>query len=196
MPMNKTRIAFIASLIFIAVFFCVYYCFCLRCSNVQESGNLRNKTKIETEKRKSDIFKVCFNEKARDSLQSSAERLQRGENEEVSKKCFNVEIADTPEARAIGLMNREYLNPDSGMLFIFDTEEKYCFWMKNTLVPLDIVWLGKNKDVVFIKHNAEPCKADPCETFRPDKKAKYVLEINSGLAKEIGLKKGDGAEFQ
>lgn len=163
--MNKTKIIFIASLIFIIAFFYVYYCFCLCCPDIQESGNLQNKT--------NDISKTCFN-----------------------KNCFDVEIADTPEERARGLMNRESLNQDSGMLFIFDTEAKHCFWMKNTLISLDIIWLDENKKIVFIKHNAEPCQADPCETFKPSGNAKYVLEINSGLAKEIGLKKGGYLEFK
>lgn len=170
--MKKTKIAFIASVIFIVTFFYIYYCLCLCYPRIQESDNLENKTNINTEK-ESAISKVCFNE-----------------------KCFNVEIVNTPEARAQGLMEREYLNPDNGMLFIFDTEDKYYFWMKNTLISLDIIWLDKNKKVMFIKHNAQPCKADPCETFGPNEKAKYVLEINSGLAKEVGLKEENYLEFR
>lgn len=170
--MNKTKIIFIASLIFIGAFFYVYYCFCFCCPCIWENNDLPNKTKIETEKKKNDISGVCF-----------------------SKKCFNVEIADTPEERARGLMSRESLNQDNGMLFIFEAEAEYCFWMKNTLISLDIIWLDENKKVVFIKHNAEPCQADPCETFGPGEKAKYVLEINSGLAKGLELEKGDYLEF-
>ena len=171
--MNKTRIAFIASLIFIAIFFCVYYYFCLCRSDIQKNGDLQDRTSIVIEKKESDISKVCF-----------------------SEKCFNVEIADTPKEHTVGLMNREYLNPDNGMLFIFDVENRYCFWMKNTLIPLDIIWLDKNQNVIFIKHNAKPCETDPCETFSPNKNAKYVLEINSGLAKEIELEEGDYLEFK
>jgi len=172
MKTKKTKIAFIASVIFIVIFFYVYYCFCLCYPRIQESGNLENRTNINTEK-ESDISKVCFNE-----------------------KCFDVEIADTPEKHTQGLMNRKNLDQDSGMLFIFDAENKYCFWMKNTLISLDIIWLDKNKKVIFIKHNAQPCEADPCETFGPSEKAKYVLEINSGLAKEIELKEGNYLEFR
>ena len=171
--MSKTKIIFIAPVIFIIVFFCVYCYFCLCRFSVQENGNLQNKTNIEIKEKKSGISKVCFNE-----------------------NCFNVEIADTPEKYGQGLMNREHLNPNSGMLFLFDTESKYYFWMKNTLISLDIIWLDKNKKVVFIKHSAESCKADPCETFGPNEKAKYVLEINSGLAKEIELKEGNYLEFR
>ena len=170
--MNKTKIAFIASVVFIIMFFYVYYCFCLCYPHTQKGDNLQNKTNINTEK-EGDISKVCFNE-----------------------KCFNVEIADTPKKHAQGLMNRKSLDQDSGMLFLFDTEAKYCFWMKNTLIPLDIIWLDKNKRVVFIKHDAKPCQAEPCKTFRPDEKAKYVFEINSGFAKKIGLREGDEMKFK
>ena len=209
--MNKTKIIFIAifagSIVTIALWN-------LNADRLQkDSAALRDYGANEKE---SDISKVCFNEssyrslstedcdeKTRSSLQSlpagqagSAERLQRGESEEVSKKCFNVELADTPEKHTQGLMNRESLNQNSGMLFLFDTEDKYSFWMKNTLIPLDIIWLDKNKEVVFIEHSAQPCEADPCETFGSGKSAKYILEINSGLAKEIGLKERDYLEFR
>ena len=158
---------------FMAIFFCACYCFYLCYPSVQENSNLQNKTTGESAKKESAISKVCFD-----------------------KKCFDIEIVDTLEARAQGLMNRNYLNSDSGMLFLFDAEAKYSFWMKNTLIPLDIIWLDKNKKIVFIEHNAKPCKRDPCETFGPNEKAKYVLEINSGLAKKIGIGKGDYLEFK
>ena len=144
----------------------------LRDYEASENSNLQNRTNINTEK-ESEISKVCFNE-----------------------KCFNAEIADTPKKHTQGLMNRKSLDQNSGMLFIFDTEAKYKFWMKNTLIPLDIIWLDKNKRVVFIKHNAESCETNPCKTFGPSKNAKYVLEINSGLAKKIELKEEDYLEFR
>ncbi|MEA1937358.1 MAG: DUF192 domain-containing protein [Patescibacteria group bacterium] len=133
----------------------------------------------------------CFNIQKKDSPQKETviSEVCFGE------KCFNVEIADTPETRAQGLMDRKHLNPDSGMLFLFDTEAEYSFWMKNTLIPLDIIWLDKNKKVVFVKHTAQPCETNPCETFGSSKKAKYILELNGGLAREIKLKEGDYLEF-
>ena len=212
--MNKTRIIFIAllagSIAAIVLWNLNANCLQKGSTVIRDYGASEKNMKIaEIEKEETAISKVCFNkpprrslsaedcdEQTRDSLQSSAERLQRGENEEISEKCFNVEIADTPETRARGLMNREHLNQDSGMLFLFDTEAEYHFWMKNTLIPLDIIWLDKNKKVVFIEHSAEPCQTDPCETFGPSEKTKYVFEINSGLAKKIGLKERDYLEFR
>ncbi len=111
-------------------------------------------------------------------------------------KCFNVEIADTPEKRRTGLMNRESLAIDSGMLFTFEKEGIYNSWMKNTLIPLDIIWFNKDNEIIFIKENAQPCKTEQCETFGPEKKAKYILEINGGLAEKTGVEIGDEIEFR
>lgn len=109
--------------------------------------------------------------------------------------CFNVELARTQAERETGLMNRKKLGKNSGMLFIFDTEGIYPFWMKNTLIPLDMVWIDANKKVVFIKENAEPCQGSVCPSISPDAKAKYVLEINAGIVKNTGLKIGDLVEI-
>jgi uncharacterized membrane protein (UPF0127 family) len=114
----------------------------------------------------------------------------------IEKNCFNVEIADTAQEREIGLMNREFLALDSGMLFVFEKEDVYNFWMKNTLIPLDIIWIDKDNKIIFIKENVQPCKTEQCETFGLNEKAKYVLEINGGLAEDVGLEIGDEAEFK
>jgi hypothetical protein len=109
--------------------------------------------------------------------------------------CFDVELAITQEEQMQGLMFRRSLDKNKGMLFIFNEEGLASFWMKNTLIPLDIIWINKNKEVVFINENTQPCKQDPCPSISPDKKARYVLEINDGISKEIGLKVGDSMEI-
>ena len=123
------------------------------------------------------------------------------ENNNISKvcfenKCFNIEIANTPREREIGLMNRENLDLNNGMLFVFEKEGVYNFWMKNVLIPLDMIWIDGNKQVVFIKENAEPCKTEQCEVFGSDEKALYVLEVNGGAVEEMGIKIGDAVEFR
>ncbi len=105
--------------------------------------------------------------------------------------CFNVELAKTPKELSAGLMFRKSLEKDNGMLFVFDKEGDYHFWMKNTLIPLDIIWLDKNNKVVFINENSQPCQPSFCLDIDPKVSAKYVLEINAGIVKEIGLKIGD-----
>jgi len=105
--------------------------------------------------------------------------------------CFQVELAKTETQREKGLMFREELDKNKGMLFIFDKEGIYPFWMKNTLISLDIIWIDTNSKVVLINQNVQPCKSLICPLIIPSAKAKYVLEINAGLCKEIGLVSGD-----
>jgi uncharacterized protein len=109
----------------------------------------------------------------------------------INENCFKVETANTPEERSRGLMNKESLAESSGMLFVFDEEGIYSFWMKNTLIPLDIVWINKNKEIIYIEKNAQPCKTESCQNYGPAQRCKYVLEINGGLTDKLNIKAGD-----
>lgn len=109
------------------------------------------------------------------------------------KNCFKVEIAKTMQERQEGLMFRKSLDKDSGMLFLFPEEDYYSFWMKNTSIPLDIIWIDLNKKIVYMKENAQPCFEEFCESFKPNKKSLYVLELNSGEIKKYNLKINDKA---
>ncbi|HDP74256.1 MAG TPA: DUF192 domain-containing protein [Candidatus Woesearchaeota archaeon] len=113
-----------------------------------------------------------------------------------SQHCFRVELALTPEERARGLMYRESLDENKGMLFIFENKGEITFWMKNTLIPLDIIWLDESQNVVYIIENAQPCISDSCETYTSPHEALYVLELNAGKAREIGLRVGDRVDFR
>ncbi|MEK6983375.1 MAG: DUF192 domain-containing protein [Nanoarchaeota archaeon] len=95
----------------------------------------------------------------------------------------NAGIADDNEERATGLMFRERLDKNSGMLFIFEQESEQAFWMKNTFIALDIIFIDRNFTIVDIK-NAVPCKVDPCVLYRSSKPAKYVLEVNENFTVE------------
>ena len=110
-------------------------------------------------------------------------------------KCFNVELAVNPEELYQGLMFRERLDYDKGMLFIFEEPKKYGFWMKNTYIPLDIIWINQEKEVVFIKRGAQPCQNNLCQAVYPESQAKYVLEVNAGVVGDIGLNLGDKLTF-
>ena len=105
--------------------------------------------------------------------------------------CLLLEVAQTPQELEKGLMYREKLDKDKGMLFVFGKEDIYPFWMKNTLIPLDMVWMDADKKIVFIAQDVQPCKTTICQTVVPLKSAKYVLEVNSGICQELGLKMGD-----
>ncbi len=105
--------------------------------------------------------------------------------------CFKVEIAKTKQEQKTGLMFRESLDQNKGMLFVYDTPGQHSIWMKNMLISLDIVWIDQDSEVVYIKENFEPCDQDVCDSVKPDQKVKYILEINAGLIEKLGLKKGD-----
>ena len=98
-----------------------------------------------------------------------------------------VEVADTPEERERGLMLREQL--DGGMLFVFEQETKLGFWMKNTLIPLDIIFISQELEVVDIQ-TMIPCEQDPCPVHYSSEPALYALEVNSGFAGENGIQQG------
>ena len=95
------------------------------------------------------------------------------------EKIFQLEIADTFASRRTGLMNRTSLEPGKGMLFIFEKEGVYPFWMKNTLIPLTMVWIAEDGQVVD-QQDAIPCRQETCPNYVPAGEAKYVLEVNMG----------------
>lgn len=110
--------------------------------------------------------------------------------------CFNVELAISLKERQAGLMFREFLDQDEGMLFVFEPEGNYPFWMKNTLVQLDIIWINERNEVVFINKNTQPCYIENCPSINPGVQAKYVLEINSGKVDQIGLALGSKVSIE
>ncbi|MDO8663621.1 MAG: DUF192 domain-containing protein [Candidatus Wildermuthbacteria bacterium] len=105
--------------------------------------------------------------------------------------CFDVELAKSPSEQEQGLMFKKSLAPNKGMLFIYKDEANRSFWMKDTLIPLDMIWIGENREVVFISENNQPCINELCPPISPDKNAKYILEVGAWTAKRIGLKVGD-----
>lgn len=107
------------------------------------------------------------------------------------KNCFEVELAITQKEQEKGLTGREYLDNDKGMLYFFGKEDLYNFWMKDTLIYLDIIWIDKKGNIVDFMNNAAPCKGPICFDIKTDKKAKYVLEVNGGTIYRLGLKVGD-----
>ncbi|WP_345890837.1 DUF192 domain-containing protein [Devosia oryzisoli] len=106
---------------------------------------------------------------------------------------FTVEVVDTPEGRAKGLMYRQELAEDAGMLFDFKQERPVSFWMQNTFIPLDMVFIGADGVVRNVHVNARP--RDPT-SIPSDGPVQFVLEINGGRSKEIGLVAGDRIEHE
>jgi uncharacterized protein len=106
---------------------------------------------------------------------------------------FRVEVAVTPEEHARGLMYRSTLATDAGMIFVFDEPSVQRFWMKNTLIPLDMIFIGKDRKIVGIVEDAAP----ETETERMvGVPSQYVLEIGGGLSARLGIHAGEPVEFQ
>ncbi len=108
---------------------------------------------------------------------------------------FKVEIAQTPAEHTQGLMYRESLPEDSGMLFIFDRDSSRSFWMKNTLLPLDIIFINSSFHVVSIAERVQPCTANPCQTYPSLAPAMFVVEVNGGLSEQSGITPGTRVDF-
>jgi uncharacterized membrane protein (UPF0127 family) len=105
---------------------------------------------------------------------------------------FQVEIADTPSKREMGLQYRRDLARDNGMIFLFPADAPLSFWMKNTPIPLDMIFINGERKIVGIVEQATPYTLEPRAVAAP---SKYVLEINGGLAKLHGIKAGDSVRF-
>lgn len=120
------------------------------------------------------------------SFKKDGELTIIGFNDNIITK-LDIEISDTPEKRSTGLMYRKSLPKRSGMFFIFDNSEKLSFWMKNTIMPLDIIFINSNMVVVDIYKNAEPYSL---KKIIPSEISKYVLEVPAGFALDYGIKRG------
>lgn len=110
---------------------------------------------------------------------------------EVKGERYKVAIADDDQSRARGLMFVDHLPDDEGMLFLFRREEPRAFWMRNTRILLDIIYLNGNLEVVDIIKNAKPCRSQRCPTYPSARPAQYVLELNGGHSDRLGLQIGD-----
>jgi uncharacterized membrane protein (UPF0127 family) len=114
---------------------------------------------------------------------------------QLKGKRFVVEIADDDAERERGLMFRTEMASDHGMLFVHDAEDIQSYWMKNTRIPLDIIYFDHDRKLVSVAH-APPCTlGDRCPPFPSDGPALYVLELNAGTADAIGARSGDVLEL-
>ena len=108
----------------------------------------------------------------------------------------SVEIVDDDASRSRGLMYRNHIDDGHGMLFVFDDVSDRAFWMKNTLIPLDMIWMDAQHRIVHIARDVQPCKADPCPSYPPNAKAVSVLELAAGVAAKHHLANGNVLRFE
>ena len=106
---------------------------------------------------------------------------------------FQVEVADTPAKRELGLQYRRELAADRGMIFLFPAASLQSFWMKNTPLPLDMIFIGSDRKIAGIVEQTVPFSLEPRSVGAP---SQFVLEINGGLSKRLGIRAGDAVRFE
>lgn len=106
---------------------------------------------------------------------------------------FTIEVADTEEERETGLMKRRQLGPREGMFFVMEEEEVHAFWMVDTYLSLDIIFIDAAGEIVFIAKELEPESQEPVNSMAP---SLYALEILGGRSDELGLRVGDRVEWE
>ena len=114
---------------------------------------------------------------------------------EVAGKRYQVEIAADDASRARGLMFVDSMADDAGMLFLWRTAEPRSFWMRNTRIPLDILYIGADRTIVSWSLDTPPCRTRRCPSYPSGAPAKYVLEVNGGQMETLGAKIGDKVVF-
>ena len=115
------------------------------------------------------------------------------ENVCFEDECFKVELATSVEERSKGLMFRESLKEGNGMLFVFPESREHNFWMKNTFISLDMIWISAERRVVHIERGVLPCVEDLCPSYGFGGNSRYVLEINS--FESAGIEIGEEVNF-
>lgn len=112
---------------------------------------------------------------------------------EIGDNKIDVIIADEQKEWTEGLQNVVSMSENSGMLFVFPEAKEVTFWMKDTRIPLDMIFIDENKVIQFIRKNVPPCSTEPCQTYAHSN-IKYVLEVNGGFADKNNIKTGEKVE--
>lgn len=167
-PGKKNKRA-IALIIILALSFLAYIIF----------SNIHMKPKTETEKMDSGSGEVSFHKQGEVSFTGSGGEF---------KTRIDVEIADTEYKRNLGLMYRDKMEKHQGMLFIFPEEDMLSFWMKNTILSLDIIFIDKNYKIINIHKNTKPYSL---QTYPAEASAQFVVEVNAGYTDTHNIQKGD-----
>jgi uncharacterized protein len=123
---------------------------------------------------------------------ASGPRVKISDANGALEATIRVEVANTTTAREVGLMYRQHLDSDAGMLFVFDQPQHLTFWMKNTEIPLDMIFARADGTVVGIIKNAEPFSERQLSVAR---ESQYVLEVNGGFTRRHGIKPCDRLKF-
>ncbi len=131
-----------------------------------------------------------FSEENKPEYKMSKVKIKKQNGEVIN---FDIDVADDSFKRSFGLMYVKNMPENKGMFFIFPDEKIRNFWMQNTYIPLDIIYIGSDFQIKSIAKNAKPLSTDYVNSIYP---AKYVLEINAGISEKLGLDRGDVIIFE
>ena len=138
---------------------------------------------------------------AKKTIANAAPQIDRGQQlpitaiANISEENIQLEVAQTPQQQSIGLMFRESLADNRGMLFPFTSERIARFWMKNVPISLDMIFINSDR-VVGIAADVPPCEAEPCPVYGPSELVDRVIELRGGRAQELDINLGDTIEVQ
>lgn len=169
--MNKRNIIILIIILIIAIIAAIYL--------INHSSTTEKKNTTEIIESKSDFVK-----------QGSLSFIRFADNQTI--KTIAIEIAKDEYSREKGLMYRRSMDESQGMLFVFEDASPRYFWMKNTYISLDIIYVGADKHIVSIQKSAIPLSE---ESLPSNKDAMYVVEVNAGFVDKYGIKEGDGISF-
>jgi uncharacterized protein len=129
------------------------------------------------------------------SLEDLGQKLPITAQVKIGDRLIELEVAKTPQQQALGLMYRQSLADNRGMLFPFESPQMARFWMKNVSIDLDMVFLRAG-EVQYIAENVPPCREIPCPTYGPNVLIDQVIELRGGLAQELAIKVGDQIQVE
>ncbi|HEY5123053.1 MAG TPA: DUF192 domain-containing protein [Ignavibacteria bacterium] len=173
------KFIFLGVLILIVGYFAITYFL-----DDRGKGKLNKDVNTTTTTQKTEVSEPQFRK------QGELKFLSSNGKKEIRK--IDVEFADKDSARMMGLMYRKSMEDTKGMLFIFETSEPHAFWMKNTIMFLDIIFVNENKEIVKIHKNTQPYSEKSLPSEKP---SMYVVEVIAGFCEKYGVKEGDKIEF-
>ena len=136
---------------------------------------------------------ACCYKKNKDDKYNTGIIIFTEKNGDNIKKSVNIEIADDNAKRTQGLMWRHLMPEDAGMFFIFEKEKPLSFYMKNTYIPLDIIYVNKSMEIIKIQENTTPLSEISILSEKP---AQYVIEVNAGFCRNYKINTGDKIQFK
>ncbi len=136
-----------------------------------------------------------YREELSQESQQKGQKLPIEAQINIGEETIELEVAKTPEQQQIGLMYRQSLDKNRGMIFIFDQLRPVKFWMKNVKISLDMIFLN-NGTVKYVLINVPPCNVDPCPTYGPENLVNQVIELRGGRAEELGIQPGDKLKLE